>query len=154
MLFRSGTGSSAGRQTDAPVLQSGSLPSLEGRLGFSSPYYLFNRSAWLALPREGPAPRSGSADVGLSDPIQIIVVFNAWHLPAASGPDDIRLADLRKHVLHSALVFTSGWPDYTTPGFIVLVQKRNHEWALVARLASHYLVEDASAIGISVTPTP
>ena len=149
-----GTGSPAGRQTDTPVLQSGSQPSLEGRLGFTSPYYLLNRSAWLTLPREGPALRSGSADVGLADPLQIIVIFNAWHLPTASGPDDIRLADLRKHVLHSALVFTSGWPDYTTPGFIVLVQKRNHEWALVARLASHYLVEDESGIGISATSAP
>ena len=132
----------------------GSRPTLEGTLGFRSLYYLLNRNAWPALPRDGTPLRSGSAVIGLDNPLQIITIFNAWHLPAAFGPEDIRLADLRKHVLRSAVVFTSEWPAYTTPGFIVLIQKRNQEWALVARLASQYLVEDRSGIGVCPISAP
>jgi len=132
----------------------GSQPALEGTLGFRSLYYLFNRSAWPTLPRDGTPLRSGSAVIDLADPLQTVVVFNAWHLPAALGPEDIRLADLRKHVLRSAVVFTPDWPDYTTPGFIVLIQKRNREWALAARLANQYLVEDRSGVGICAISAP
>ena len=127
---------------------------LEGKGGFRSLYYLLNRGAWPTLPRDGAPPRSGSAAVDLADPLQTIVIFNAWHLPTAHGPEDIRLADLRKYVLRSTVVFVPDWPAYTTPGFIVLVQKRTHEWALVARLASVYLVEDQAGIGVCSVSTP
>lgn len=136
------------------VLPSGSQLSLEGALGFRSLYYLLNSSAWPALPRDSVALRSGSAVANLADPLQIIVIFNAWHLPAALGSDDIRLADLRKHVLRSSVEFTSDWPNYATPGFIVLIQKRDHEWALVARLSGQYLIEDRSGIGVCAIPAP
>ena len=56
------------------------------------------------------------------------------------GGDD--LADVRD------VVFDAEWPVYAVPGFIVLVQKRDREWALVARLDEGYLVEDRSGIGI------
>lgn len=123
-------------------------PSLGGFLGFRSLYYLLNRSEWPTLPRECADVRSGPAVVGLADPLQAVVVFNAWHVPGAAGGEDIRLADLRKHVLRSDVVFRAGWPGYAVPGFIVLVQKRDREWALVARLDDGYLVEDRSGIGI------
>ena len=130
------------------VPPAGSRPDLEGFLGFRSLYSLLNRTTWPTLPREGTDVRSGRAVVGLEDPLQTVVVFNAWHIPAAGGTEDVRLADMRKHVLRRDVVFDAEWPVYALPGFIVLVQKRDREWALVARLDEGYLVEDRSGIGI------
>jgi hypothetical protein len=121
---------------------------VRGGLGFTSLYYLLNRTAWPDLPRNGHSLRSGASPVALSDPLRIVFIFNAWHLPASAGREDIRVADLQRHLLRPTLTFSPRWPEYTTPGFVALVQKSNHEWVLVARLSAHYLVEDRSGVGV------
>ena len=132
-----------------------SEPQLElaGHLGFSALVYLWDREVWATLPRDRTL-KSGPATVGLADPLQVVVLFNAWHLPAARGANDIRLADLRQRVLHDTLTFVAQWPPYELPGFVVLVQKRDREWALVANLGKHYLVEDRSGIGVVAPAGP
>jgi hypothetical protein len=141
-------------EPDSRALPAGSPMLFAGDLSFRSLYYLFNRNAWPSLPRDGHALRACSAAIDLADPVQAVVVFNGWHLPSAGGSDDIRLRDLRKHLLHSGIAFTSKWPEYSNPGFIVLIQKRTLEWILVARLSGHYLVEDRACIGVTVVPSP
>lgn len=144
----SGAGAPSAAGAPLGIPPAGPRPGLEGSLGFRSLYYLLNRSEWPTLPRGGVGLRSGPAVVGLAEPLQTVVLFNAWHVPSAAGTGDIRLADLRRNVLRSEVVFSAAWPDYAVPGFIVLVQKRDREWALVARLDDAYLVEDRSGIGI------
>ena len=141
-------------QPPAPPQVSPQHLELAGGLGFSSLYYLLNREAWPGLVRDGHSLRSGPAAVGLADPLQAVVLYNAWHVPAAHGADDIRLADLKKRVLQDTLVFTAQWPAYVVPGYIALVQKRDREWALVANLGGHFLVEDRSGIGVCASPSP
>lgn len=109
-------------------------------------YYLMNRNAWPNFLSDGHRLRSGAAEIGLNNPRQIIVLRNAWHLPAVS--EDTRLADLRKHALRSSIVFVADWPKDGNVGFIVLAEKQGGEWVLVARLGSHYLIEDRSGIGV------
>ena len=122
---------------------------LEGGVGFASLHYLLNRAAWSELPSSGITLKQGVSVVSLEDPLQAIVLFNGWHLPAAHGSDDIRLADLKNNVLRKALTFTPKWPEYTAPGYIVIVQKHDREWVLIANLAGHYIVEDKAGIGVS-----
>ena len=127
-------------------LVSGMPQALKGHLGFRSLYYLMNRNAWPPLLSDGHSIKAGAAEIGLDNPRQIIVIYNAWHLPGA--PEDIRLTDLRKHALRPSVVFVDDWPKVLALGFIVLVEKRSGEWALVANLGRHYLIEDRSGIGV------
>ena len=131
----------------AGALRSGTPFQLQGGLGFTALYFLLNREAWPTRPGSGRALRDGVSTVDLDAPLQAIVLFNSWHLRTARGEDDIRLADLRRNVFRPTLTFTPQWPDYSAPGYIVVVEKRNREWALIANVAGHYLVEDSGGIG-------
>ncbi len=126
---------------------------LEGALGFSSLYYLLNAEAWPTLPASGRKLKTGVSVVDLDAPLRAVVLFNAWHLPSIHGADDIRLADLRRNVLTRTLTFTPEWPTHSVPGYVVAVQKKNLEWALIANLGRHYLVEDRSGIGVFASPS-
>jgi hypothetical protein len=143
------------RGSDSSIQPPGSTTGLEleGALGFSSLYYLLNAEAWPTLPASGRELKRGVSVVDLDDPLRAVVLFNAWHLPSAHGADDIRLADLRENVLRRALTFTPEWPPHSVPGYVVAVQKRNLEWALIANLGRHYLVEDRSGIGVFASPS-
>jgi hypothetical protein len=121
---------------------------LESPWGFRSLDYLFNRDRWAEVPKTGESRFSGSVPVGLDQPRQIILLHNAWSLPMAGGQDDIRLADLRKHVLRPSLDFVPDWPAYSLPGYIVAVHKRDDQWALIASLGEYYLIEEGGTVGL------
>lgn len=122
-------------------------------LGFRSLHALMNREAWPLLAASGPL-RAGVVDLGAAEPLQAIVLFNAWHLPAAHGPDDLRLRDLRENLLSRGAAFGGPWPEYSLPGYVLLLRKADGAWILVARLSRHFLVEDASGLALVAVPPP
>lgn len=126
---------------------------LVGGLGFHSLRALMNRDAWPHLAASGPL-RTGPVDLGAAEPLQAIVLFNAWHLPAAHGPDDLRLRDLRENLLSRGKSFGGPWPEYSLPGYVLLLRKADGAWILVARLSRHFLVEDASGLALVAVPPP
>ena len=127
---------------------------LAGGLGFRSLHALMNRDAWPSFVLDGEPLRAGAAVLEPAEPLQAVVLFNAWHLPAARGRDDIRLRDLRDRLLAREVTFGGPWPAYTLPGYVVLLRRADGEWVLVARLSGHFLVEDAAGIGLVAVPSP
>ena len=140
----------ASRAVSAPTSDAG----LVGGLGFRSLHALMNRETWPSLAGDGTALRTGPAVLDAAEPLQAVVLFNAWHLPAARGRDDIRLRDLRERLLSRKVTFGGPWPAYSLPGYVVLLRRADGEWVLVARLSGHFLVEDASGIGLCAVPSP
>lgn len=137
----------AQRESTARATEDG----LVGGLGFRSLHALMNREAWPLLAASGPL-RTGAVDLDAAEPLQAIVLFNAWHLPAAHGPDDLRLRDLRESLFSRERVFGGPWPEYAVPGYVLLLRKADGAWTLVARLSGHFLVEDASGLGLVAVP--
>jgi hypothetical protein len=122
---------------------------------FQSLYFLFNSGAWTDLTREDLDHPSGEISIDLGDPLQMVVIYSALHLPSVYPMEDLRLNGLRKHVLQTALACNFDWPaEYTVPRFVVLVQKRNRAWALVAEMADGYLIEDQSEFCFHKLATP
>ena len=112
-----------------------------------------NREAWPRLVGDGRELLTGAGVLDAAEPLQAVVLFNAWHLPAARGRDDIRLRDLRERLLSRKVTFGGPWPEYSLPGYVVLLRRADGEWVLVARLSGHFLVEDASGIGLCAVPS-